>query len=141
MAITLYISLISLLILSMCQINLSVALGVSQYRYHSFPLRQQDGRLVLLNDYHRQHYPVMIKEILPFFFDKHFVSSFIHNENHPIIQLFYPIIRSMKERDLIRIGLNVIYVSIVNPINACFVFFMLSIVLVKNFISEIFNYA
>jgi hypothetical protein len=88
MALTWYISLITLLIISMCQINLSMALSLPQYRYHVFP----DGSLASIDGYSREHYPVMIKiicivnEILYF--------SLMKKEN-------YPIVRLMKKRYLV----------------------------------------
>jgi hypothetical protein len=45
----------------MCQINLSLALGVDQNRNHLVPIYQQDGRFNSFNEYIRQHYPVIIK--------------------------------------------------------------------------------
>jgi hypothetical protein len=63
MAITSYISFISLtyclLILSMCQVNLSLALGLYQYKNYPFAIQKHDGRSALFNEYFRQHYPVI----------------------------------------------------------------------------------
>ncbi len=63
MAIISYVSFISLtyclLILSMCQINLSLALGLYQYKNHLVPLQHQDARLALFDEYFRQHYLVI----------------------------------------------------------------------------------
>lgn len=64
MAITTYISLISLtyclLILLMCQINFSFTIGLHQNKNHPIPLQQQDDRLPFVNEYYRQHFPVII---------------------------------------------------------------------------------
>ncbi len=64
MAITSYISFISLtyclLILSMYQVNLSLALGLYQYKnYHPFPIQKHDDRSAFFNEYFRQHDPVI----------------------------------------------------------------------------------
>jgi hypothetical protein len=64
MAATSSISFISLIycvfILSMCQINLSMALSLYQYKSYPFPDQQQHGRPALSNGYLRQNYPVII---------------------------------------------------------------------------------
>ncbi len=64
MAIPSYISFISLtyclLILTMCQINLSLALGLYQYK-SPLPLQQKYGRSDFFNEYFRQHHPVIIQ--------------------------------------------------------------------------------
>ena len=64
MAIIFRISFITLtycvFILSMCQMNSSLARSLKQYKKHPFPLQQQDGRLDFFNEYLQQHYPVII---------------------------------------------------------------------------------
>ncbi len=64
MAITLHVSFITLtycvFILSMCQMNPTLARSLKQYKNHPVPLQQQDGQLAFFNEYLRQHYPVII---------------------------------------------------------------------------------
>jgi len=43
----------------MCQINLSLALGLYQYKNHPFPIQQQNGRPAFFNEYFQQYDPVI----------------------------------------------------------------------------------
>jgi len=65
MAIASYISFIFLtygvFILTVCQINLSSADGLSQSEAHLNPVEQQDGQSNSFNEYPRQRYPVISK--------------------------------------------------------------------------------
>jgi len=50
----------------MYQINLSLAIGLYQYRHHPIPVQQQDGRLAFFNEYVRQNYPVNQQQESPY---------------------------------------------------------------------------